>query len=77
MDIMIRNTHGDVLSSVLDVTISPIGAGSITTVHGCFTIDEYSIDYEAKQINAYSTDYGISNQYEGTVNQYGTYLESK
>ena len=77
MKVEILNEHGDKLSEVSNVTISPIGANSICTVHGVFVIKESVIDYTENVIRLYSDDYGISKEYEDKVNEWGVYLCSQ
>lgn len=76
MDLIIRNSNGDVLSKVLDVKIFA-AVNTISTEHGSFEIVESSIDYVKNEINVYSVDYSIQSKWEGRYNQYGVYLESK
>lgn len=77
MDLFIRDNDGKILSVVKNIQGSPGGCNTITTEYGCFTIVELSVNYVGGYYNAYSDSYSITNKYEGTVNQFGTYLESK
>lgn len=77
MNVEILNAHGDKLSEVLNVTVSPIGADSVCTKHGIFVIKESVIDYTENVIRLYSEDYGITSEYEDEVNEWGVYLCSK
>lgn len=74
MHLVIRNSNGDILSKVENVTISPVGCNTLTTRHGIFMIDEYAIDYVNDEINAYSTEFDIKREWHERYNEWGTYL---
>lgn len=77
MKVEILNEHGAKLDEVESVTISPLGANSISTKHGNFIIDEAVIDYVDNVIRIYSESYYIRPEYEDEYNEWGIQLISK